>query len=165
MQAMLGIGCKGVTITPNYKKGTLGATQHGGAWGEQGENPGDPDEDVANLRLFAEDAFLLRHAIADLAGAEATRRAAPKRKDWKAGAESDYREAAFRLNDITEDGQSIDLLFKYAHRRCALLVEHYWPEIQAVARALLKSRTLTAERAVTIIRKSLQARSATRMGW
>jgi hypothetical protein len=165
LQTALGIGCKSVSIEPDHDEGTAGHVVHGGAWGKQAETPGEHDDDVASLRIFAEDAFLLRHAIADYAGAEAVRRAAPRRKDWKRGAESDYREAAFRLNEITEDAKSIDLLFKYAQRRCTLLVKHYWPEIQAVADALLKSRTLPAEQVLDIIRQSVDKRSARLMGW
>jgi hypothetical protein len=165
LQTVLGIGCSGVTIVPSPGEGTAGHALHGGAWGKQGDKPGDPDDDVANLRLFAEDAFLLRHAIADYAGAEAVRRAAPRLKNWKAGAENDYREATFRLNEITEDPESVDLLFKYAQRRCELLVAHYWPEIQAVARALIKLRSLPPERSLRIIQSSLHARSAPHMGW
>jgi hypothetical protein len=84
--------------------------------------------------VWAEDAFLLRQAIAHYAGGEAERRAAP-RNHRRASAKSDRREAQNRLNEITDDTKSINLLFKYAQRRCTILVRHYWPEIQAVRRA------------------------------
>jgi hypothetical protein len=77
---------------------------------------------VANLRLYAEDAFLLRHAIANYAGAEAVRHWKPRRKNWRDGADTDYEDAVDRINEITSDPESIDLLYKYAKRRCQLLV-------------------------------------------
>lgn len=163
LQTALGLGCERVTIVS--EKDSAGHARHGGEYGKQAQGPDEADDDVANLRLFAEDAFLLRHAIADYAGAEAVRRAIPRRKDWKAGAESDYRQAAFRIGDITTDVKSIDLLFKYAQRRCQVLVEHYLPEIKAVAPELLEAQTLTGERVREIIRRSIDKRSAGLLGW
>ena len=143
----LGLGCAAITIVPDYEKGTAGTAAHGGEYGRPGEALGEPDDDVANLRLFAEDAFYLRHAIANYGGAEAGRRLDPQRADWRAGADSDYREASARINAITDDAQSLELLFKYAARRCELLVEYYWPEITAVADLLIEHRTITGEQA------------------
>jgi hypothetical protein len=164
LQTVLGIGCGGVTIVPDNAKGTEGHARDGGEYGRQTED-GAIDV-VANLRVWAEDAFLLRHAIAYYAGGEAEQRAAPSEwNDWKAGAESDRREAQDHINQITDDAESIDLLFKYAKRRCAVLVEHYWPEIQAVAEALLGSRTLLGEQVERIIEQSVTRRRAAALGW
>lgn len=129
LQHALRIGCEAATIVPDFDEGTSGTATHGGEFGKRGRDLGEEDDDAASLRLWAQDAFLLRHAIANYAGAEAVRRWKPRRRNWEAGAESDYREATYRINEITPDAESIDLLFKYARRRCAILVENYWPEI------------------------------------
>jgi ATP-dependent Zn protease len=159
VQIALGIGCKGVSIIP--AEATAGTTAHGGEDAKPASDIGEHDN-VATLRIYAEDAFLLRHAIADYAGAEAEKRSNPV-LDWKA--ERDEREATDRLNDITTDAESIDLLFKYAHRRCALLVEHYWPEIMAMADLLMEHRSLTGEQARQAFSKSMQARRGVNMQW
>jgi ATP-dependent Zn protease len=164
LQTVLGIGCGGVTIVPDNAKGTEGHAQDRDQYGKQTED-GAIDV-VASLRVWAEDAFLLRHAIAHYAGGEAERRAAPSEwNDRRAGAKSDRREAQDRINEITDDAKSISLLFKYAKRRCAVLVEHYWPEIQAVAAALLESQTLLGEQVERIVEQSVTKRRAAPLGW
>lgn len=165
LQHALRIGCKRVTIVPDFSEGTEGCSAHGGEYGKPARDFGEKDDEVANLRTWAEDAFWLRHAIADYAGAEAARRWKPRRKTWRAGADSDYREAADRINQITTDVESIDLLFKYAKRRCAILVEHYWPEITAVAALLLKRRSITGDQVAKAFSKSLLARRGRLMSW
>jgi hypothetical protein len=108
-------------------------------------------------------AFTCVHAIALYAGAEAAKRAGFRH--WRAGADTDYREAAYRINDITADEKCIDLMFKLAKRRAVLAVEHYWPEIEAVAKALLKSRTLTGEQVQRIVSDSQMARRSGGPRW
>jgi hypothetical protein len=162
----LGIGCTTVTIVPDYDEMTAGSASHGGEFGKRARHPGEEDDDVATLRFAAEDAFLLRHAIAYYAGAEAERRHNPRLKDWKAMAEEDERKAAYRVSEISMDDECIDLLLKYARRRCVLLVENYWPEITAVAQLLLEQRTLTGEQVKEAFRASLNGREgACLMHW
>jgi hypothetical protein len=165
LQIALGVGCAGVTIVPDLKAGSAGAASHGGEYGKIAEDFGQEDDDVATLRLIAEDAFHLRHAITCYAGAEAVRRWKPRRKDWRAGASNDYSVAIDRVNEITADEESCDLLFKYAMRRCAVLVEHYWPEITVVAQLLLKRKSITGEEARKVWVKSLRARRGGLMNW
>jgi hypothetical protein len=165
LQIALGIGCEGVTVVPDYGKGSAGASARGGAYGKMAESSGEKDDDVATLRLFAEDAFLLRHAIADLAGAEAVRRWKPRRKNWKAGSESDYRSASDRINAITRDAESVDLLHKYAYRRCTVLVEHYWSEISVIAAILLRQKLISGDKARKAFLKSLDARRGRILSW
>jgi hypothetical protein len=165
LQLALGIGCEGVTILANHAEGSAGAATHGGEWGKPAQRLGEQDDAVYTLRTVAGDAFLLRHAIADYAGAEAVRRWKPRRKNWRDGADSDYRNATYRINDITSDAESIDLLFKYAERRCYLLVEHYWPEISALAALLLKGKSITGEQARKVWWNSLLARRGGLMSW
>jgi ATP-dependent Zn protease len=163
LQTALGIGCQGLTIVPDHD--SAGHARHGGE-GKQAQHPGDVDDDVANLRLFAEDAFQLRHAIAAYAGAEAERRVGPEHlQAIEAGAQSDYQDAATRITEITLDPESIDLLDKYAQRRCTFLVEHYWPEIQAVANALLEAGTLTGEQVQEVLVESVHKRDAALLRW
>jgi hypothetical protein len=93
------------------------------------------------------------------------RRWDPTRDDWKVGADDDYRQAAYRINDITDDAESIDLLYSYARRRCVLLVEHYWPEICTLATVLLAEKKLSGEQARRIWADSLKARRGRLMSW
>jgi len=158
LQIALGIGCEGATIVSNVKERSAGSSRHGGEYGKDAQAPGESDDDVANLRLYAEDAFLLRHAIADYAGAEALRRWDPARADWRDGADSDYDSAIDRINQITQDAESIKLLFKLARRRCQVLVEYYWPEIGAVASLLLEKRTGSGKQVRATFLRSLNAR-------
>lgn len=153
----LGLGLKHVTIVPNYEEETAGASTHGGEFG------GEEDEDT--LRLFAEDAFWLRHAMACYAGAEAVRQLRPNHPEPEAGAADDFHNAAIAINKITMDEASIDLYFKLAERRCTVLVEHYAPEIEALAAELVVRETLTGEEAREVFRKSLSARRAGLMNW
>jgi ATP-dependent Zn protease len=155
LHVYLALGCEQVTIIPNYENGEAGFAKH------QGEFP--KDEDAESLRLYAEDAFWLRHAIAMYAGAEASRRAG--KEDWRAGADNDYYNAEDAINQITDDEESIRCLYNLAMRRAVVLVEHYWPEIEALATALLKSRTLTGNEVRCIVNDSLMARHGGILSW
>ena len=139
LQAMLGIGCKRVTIVPDDE--CAGASFHGGEYGHDVTDHEDEDDDVCRLRRYAEDSFWLRHAIAAYGGAEALRRSGIS--NYEAGAEQDLQDAADAINRLASDPESIDALFIIARRRCLALVKHYWPEIERVATALLQSRSLT----------------------
>jgi hypothetical protein len=161
LHVMLGLGCERVTIVADAD--CAGASFHGGEYGRPAAFLGDEDDDVAELRRLAEDSFWLRHAIAAYAGAEALRRSGISNYD--VGAEQDRSDAVDAINNITADAESIDALFALAKRRCIVLVEHYWPEIERVARALIESRSLTGEQAGQIVRQSVSDRRATLMTW
>lgn len=155
LQFCLKLGVEQATIVPDYEEGTGGASWHGGEF--------PTDVDAEQLRMFAEEAFFLRHAIANYAGAEACRRAGYT--DWRLGADSDYRNAMDMVNRITHDAESIRHLDAIARRRAVVLVEYYWPEIEAVATALLESKTLTGEDVSRIVPASLLARRGRLLSW
>ncbi len=144
----LGLGCRSATINRNEAEGEEGHTEHGG----EEQNDG-----------IAEEAFLLRHAIGCYAGEEAMRRAGVRNP--RVGAESDDYDAVSAVNRITDDAKSIDLLYPLARRRCAILVKHYWPEIKAVAAALLSKRTLTGEEIHEMVTASARKRRAGALCW
>ncbi len=130
LQHALALGCKGVTIELEGLSTDFSET----------------DDDVAALRSMAEDAFSIRHAETCYAGALATRRWNPLRDDWQDGAVSDYRTARAWINNATlGDEQSSIHLEAYTQRRAEILVEHHWPEIDALAQWLLESGTLTGD--------------------
>jgi hypothetical protein len=158
LHIFLTLGLKRVTIVPNHAEGEAGATWHGGKY----PNP-DTDEDADMLAIVAPEAFWLRHATAAYAGAEACRRAGVE--DWRAGADDDYRVAVDAINRITDDEASIDCLYELAQRRVVLLVEHYWPEIEAIARALLERKNLSGEEARRIAVDSLNERRGALWTW
>jgi hypothetical protein len=161
LHVMLGVGCKHVTIVPDAE--CAGASFHGGEYGHGAIDPDDEDDDVAVLRMFAEDAFWLRHATAAYAGAEALRRSGLS--NYEVGAEQDMRDAVDAINRITGDAESIDTLFAVAKRRCIVLVEYYWPEIEQVAKALIESRTVSGEQVEKIAKQSLRDRGARLVTW
>ncbi|MEO8631474.1 MAG: hypothetical protein ABI612_25770 [Betaproteobacteria bacterium] len=144
LQIVLGLGCQHVAIVPDYEDMSAGSATHAGEYPQ--------DEDAELMKLLAPDSFWLRHAVALYAGAEAVRRAGYK--DWRAGADSDYREAVDEINKITGDEQSIDALFTLAKRRTEILMEHYWPEIEAVVQSLSESKTLSGDAVDQIVRRS-----------
>jgi len=74
-----------VSIVPDEAEQTAGHAVHGGEFAEA-------DSDADNLRIYAEDAFWLRHAIACYAGAEAVRQIRPE-DDADTGAGADERAA------------------------------------------------------------------------
>jgi len=151
----LGLGCKGVTIVPNFDAGEAGSALHGGGYSN--------DEDTESLRLFAESEFWLWHATALYAGAEAVRQLGIG--NWRAGAEFDYSVATDAINKITTDPASIDLLFAAAQRHTVVLVEHYWPEIKSLASILVDKRTLSGEEAGRVFCDSTLARRARLRTW
>ena len=68
-------------------------------------------------------------------------------------------------NRISDDPDSLDLYFALAKRRCKLLVEHYRPEIEAVAAALLSRDTLSETDVREIVAASTLARRAGLRSW
>ncbi len=91
----LGLGLRRVTIEPDYAEMSAGHAEHGGEWGDEGGGVPCPAcglfpsvGDAGELRLYAEDAFWLRHAIATYAGAEAVRQILPQ-EEADAGATAD----------------------------------------------------------------------------
>jgi ATP-dependent Zn protease len=157
----LRLGIKAVTIAPDIDDMTAGTAPHGGEWGRPAQDFGEKDDDTAQLRSVAEDAFWLRHAICAYASVEAVRQLRPD-SDPEAGADSDRRLAVNTVTRITDDTESIDLYYKLAVQRCKVLVEHYAPEIEALAAELLSRETLTGDETRELFCKSLNARRA---GW
>lgn len=106
-------------------------------------------------------AVCLRFAMACYAGEEAERQLIPTQPDPGEGASFDRRNAAELIGDhIGGDADSIELLFSLARRRCALLVDHYQPEIQALADALEVQPILSAKEARRVFMGSIAKRSA-----
>ncbi len=58
----------------------------------------------------------------------------------------------------TDDPQSLRALRAYAMRRSRMLVENYWPEIECLARVLLKEKTLDAQRIASVLSGSILKR-------
>jgi len=79
-------------------------------------------------------------------------------RDPDAGSDDDRLNAASDLETLTTDGHTFDLLLALAERRCVLLVEHYRPEIEAIAKALLAKDTLNGRAIHKIFTASLAKR-------
>jgi hypothetical protein len=155
--ALFGVeGCRGATILPNYKAGTSGHAVNPGM-GRAAQSLGEEDDYPAKLHTLAPEAFCLRRAIMYFAGAEAVRQLTRARNP-DAGANDDTLNAASDLETLTTDGETFDLLEALARRRCVLLVEHYRPEIEAIAKALLAKRTLNGRAIHKIFTASLTKR-------
>jgi ATP-dependent Zn protease len=149
-------GCRGATIVPDYKAGTSGHAINPGQ-GRAAQTFGEKDDYVAQLHMLAREAFCLRRAIMYFAGAEAVRQLT-RARDAEAGADDDRLNAASDLETLTTDVETLDLLVALAKRRCALLVEHYRPEIEAIAKVLLAKRTLNGRAIHKIFVTSLTKR-------
>jgi ATP-dependent Zn protease len=117
----LGLAFSGVSIIPDVRGGSAGRV-YLAQW-----------DRAADLRTLPREAVYLRHAMVSYAGAEAVRQLIPTHPNPDSGASQDKRDAAeFIRHHIGSDAVSIDLLISLVKRRCALLVEHYQPEIQAL---------------------------------
>jgi hypothetical protein len=145
----LGLAFSAVSIIPDVRKGTLGQVylaRH---------------DRTADLRRFPREAVYLRYSMVYYAGAEAVRQLIPTHPNPDAGASTDNRRAANLIrHSIGGDAESVDLLFLLAKRRCALLVDHYQPEIQALAGALEAELILSAKAARKVFMRSLTKRAA-----
>jgi hypothetical protein len=157
IQVVLGLGPLGITIAPAEVEREACPARQGGEFD-------DHDSDAEMLRAYAEEAFWLRHAMALYAGAEAVRQLRPLAAG-SLGAESDARVAVEAIHKITDDPASCELLFALAMRRCETLVDHYRPEIEAVAAALLERGSLVGSEVERLIRASLDARRPDRFAW
>lgn len=118
------------------------------------------DDLAADLRRHPRKTVYLRHAMVFYGGAEAVRQLIPKHPNPDAGAGGD-RQNAGRLirQQIGGDAESIAMLLSLARRRCAWLVEHYQPEIEALADALEANLILSAKAARKVFVKSLRKRA------
>jgi len=123
---------------------------------DEGDDP--RDEDAQALYSCAPEAFRMRHAAGYYAGAHATRRAGYL--NWRDGAHQDYEAAHHVLDDFAPDEETVDALAKLCERRAELLVECYWPEIEALALALVEHGTIEVDEVRAIVAKSLRARKA-----
>jgi len=143
----LGLSLVWVSIIPDVRGGTLGQAYC--------------LEDYATAAdLRTRNAIYLQYAMVYYAGAEAVRQLIPTDPDPDAGAASDeqYADEVIR-HRIGGDARSIELLFSLAKRRCALLVEYYQPEIQALAGALEAELILSAKNARKVFKRSLAGRA------
>jgi hypothetical protein len=161
----LGLGLKALTVVPDYDDMSAGSAVHGGEYGRPAADFGEKNDPVAELRSAAEDAFFLRHACAAYAGAEAVRQLRPDFADPDADAESDFDYAVDQINRITADPESIDLYFKLARRRCEVFVDHYRPEIEAIAVELISRKKITGDEARKVFSDTLLGRHARRLRW
>ena len=108
----------------------------------------------------------LHHAIAALAGPEATRQWNPTRLDWRD--EQDFLAAEAAIDRAAGEWRSFPSIGAYASRRAMIaldvraaaeqLVERHWTEIQTIANALLVWQTLEGEALARIFARSLAAR-------
>ena len=116
MLIALGLAFIGASIIPDVRAGTLGRV----VW----------SQDQVTTGLRAGEAAYLRYAMVYYAGAEAVRQLIPTHPDPDAGASADTRYAAELIRrHMGNDAVAMELL-AVAKRRCALLVEHYQPEIR-----------------------------------
>ena len=143
-----GLSVVAVSIIPDLRKQTAGFVAC------RKETP------ARGLDMAGRQAFFLRQAMSYYAGAEAVRQLIPTDPNPDAGADSDTRKAAeLLIHEIGGNAEYVDFLFSLAKRRCALLVAHYQPEIQALAVALKEKRILSGWGARRVFRKSLTDRS------
>jgi hypothetical protein len=143
----LGLSLVWVSIIPDVRGGTLGQAY----WSEDYATAAD---------LRTRNAIYLQYAMVCYAGAEAVRQLIPTDPNPDDGASTDKRNAArFIEHHIGGDAESIELLFSLAKRRTALLVEHYRPEIAALAGALEAELILSAKNARKLFKRSLAGRA------
>jgi hypothetical protein len=143
----LGLAFTVVSIIPDTRGGSLGAVYVA------------KSDRIADLRSYARQTLYLRYAMVYYAGAEAIRQLIPTHPRPDDGASADKRKAArYISHHIGGDAESIELLFSLAKRRCALLVEHYRPEIQALAATLEAKLVLSAQDARGVFSRSLAGR-------
>jgi hypothetical protein len=67
------------------------------------------------------------------------------------------------LEKINDDRESLRLLQALAKRRARVLVKHYWPEIEALAKELTARTTLSGDEAQEVVEKSLRERGGGKM--
>jgi hypothetical protein len=115
-------------------------------------------------------------AIVSLAGPEASKRWCPDR--WQPGTQtgsgSDFLDAARALDRDADRYQHLGIA-QYAVRRATIvldvrakaeqLVAYYWPEVQAIARALLEARTLHGDTVRRVFNDSFRARRGEPRHW
>jgi len=144
----LGLGVVAVSIVPDLPSQTAGYVVGGKYTPARG------------LDMAGRQGFFLRRAMSYYAGAEAVRQLIPTDPNPDAGASSDTQKAAeLLIHEIGGNAEYVEFLFSLAKRRCALLVAHYQPEIQALAVALKEKRILSGRVARKVFLKSLTKRS------
>jgi hypothetical protein len=143
-----GLSVVAVSIIPDLRKQTAGYVASGR------DTPG------RELDMVGRQAFFLRQAMSYYAGAEAVRQLIPTDPNPDAGAGTDVRMAAeLIIHNIGGNAEYVEFLFSLAKRRCALLVAHYQPEIEALAVALEEKHILSGSGARKVFQKSLAKRS------
>lgn len=128
----------------------------------------DDEFDNSKLKHWVE-----RQLIELLAGTAAQRRAFP-RSHWRQGhgigkapeglmfegeavktlaiQGSDIQTAGRLISDVFGDGKVAKHYYAYVEARADELVHRYWPQIQGVAEALLKHKTLSADAVRAVLR-------------
>jgi hypothetical protein len=151
----LRLGCRGVTAIADHDDMSAGSVTH------DADNP--LDEEAQDLMLLAPESYWLRHATAAYAGVEGARRGGDPEPE--AGSDHDEGLATGAIERITGDEQCMGLLAQLARRRAAMLVEHYWPEIELTAKALRESGKLSGDDVRGLVAESLRARHAPLLPW
>jgi ATP-dependent Zn protease len=125
----------------------------------------------SNWQIFAgltqvhlDEADAQRTALVYLAGPAASKR---YRDEYQPGMDEDFLAADRAIDAAAGECRSISA---YAHRRARIalhvraaalhIAEGYWPEVSAIANALLELKTIEGDAVVRIFERSLRARGA-----
>jgi ATP-dependent Zn protease len=139
--ALFGVGQGGVrhaTIVPEEKKNTLGHTRH---WTIRNFRP-DRELTPRTCGLVADGVVVL------LAGLSAERRVTGRR-DY-VGAYSHHEKAADLAMRVCTSVEEVNAYLKWLEIRTDNILMHWWPSVEAVARALLERHTLDGEQVQVI---------------
>lgn len=128
---VLRVGAVYASIVPDAVMGTVGHVKHLGWPGP----PPDVEGDLARVRRHAEPRIILA-----LAGVVAEKRHHGRRHNW-IGANSDLRAATDLMGHFVSPRQ-LQAYTDWMWARTEDLVELWWPQIEAVATALLDRRTM-----------------------
>jgi ATP-dependent Zn protease len=134
----LSIGRRGVTIVPNKQEHTLGAAH---VLRQLRANPEYAMPPRTHVRIE-------KIAVMCLAGDAAERKFSPRRKF---GGEQDIRNAVDLLDYLSGSQQITQARLKVADLEARQFVKLHWKQIVAVAKALLKHKTLTAQQVREVI--------------
>lgn len=70
------------------------------------------------------------------------------------GARDDYERAVAYAMAASGSNEESDAFLAWLHVRTHQLITHHWPEVEAVAAALLREKTLSGRRVCEIIQQS-----------
>jgi ATP-dependent Zn protease len=113
---------------------------------------------------FGTGEIALRHAAACLAGPLAVKRWRPELADWERGADDDFKNARDQIDASIGELENLSThalrhaaSFLRVRSQAEEIIVEYWPEVQAIARALLKEATLSGDQVVRIFRETANA--------